>query len=169
MLCASITILLWAQYKYHLYYWRVKLLHISLPIFAGIMNIFVQHQYYRKHLKECERITAGRYFFVAEILQTITILNLVLLPIVQQRTSGIKEILSISSRHSNWNLIIFFVLQVLINFGIFGLIFLVAWSLSISEHFEMKYLALLVFLYTVANISFTFAISVMFKTGENMQ
>lgn len=166
MLRNSIKSLMWKQYKYHINYWRVKLINIGLPIFAGIVVVYIKHREQKKHSGPCKHVSASEYFDLVEFLQSITTLNLVLLPIVQEKSSGMKEFLGISCRHSNWNLVTFFVLQVAINIAIFAVVLLWAWFLSISEHFEMKYLTLLVVLYNVANIAFMFALSVMFNKGK---
>lgn len=166
MLCKSITIFLWKHYKYHRHYWKVKFINIALPIFAGMVMVYIQHRKHMKSTNVCDYISAADYFFMVNFLQSITSLNLVLLPIVQEKSSGLKEFMSISCRYRRWNLITFFVLQVLINFSMFGVVLLLAWSVSLSGQLEMIQMTLLVFLYILSNIAFTFAISVMFNTGE---
>lgn len=160
-----IAIFLWKQFKYHRYNWKVKLFNIVLPIFAGFAIVIILYQTEIKHLKECEYISFNWYIPVVLFLQSIACINLVMLPIVEEKSSGVKEFLSISCRHSHWNLITFFVLQVMIHFSIFGVVFLLAWNLSMNDHFDMVYMLLLIFLYIVANVLFTFALSVMFNTG----
>lgn len=139
---------------------------MAVPVFAGIALVVIMHQEHRKSLGQCERLSVSKYMNFVGILQSVASINLVLLPIIEEKASGVKEFLRISCRHSNWNLVTFYVLEVLLNFGIFMAVLSLAWSLSMSKHFDMICMVLLMMLYVLSNIAFMFMLSVMFNDGK---
>lgn len=166
MLRKTLEIFLWKHYKYHRFNWRVKLVNIALPIFMGITLLVILNETFKGRLKKCEHVSAHGYIIFVGYLHSLTCINVVLLPIVREKMSGIKEFLRISCRHSYWNLVTFYVLQVLVSFFIFGAVFATSWFMSMSKHYDMKYMVLLVALYVCSNVAFWFAISVCFNTGN---
>lgn len=166
MFSRTLAIFIWKHYKYHRYNWRVKLINMSMPILTGLVLLIILHTHTKPHLHSCENIPVEDYMFYVANLHSVSCINVVLLPIVQEKTSGVKEFLRISCRHSSWNLATFFVLQVLLSLSIFGVVLGTVWNLSMSKHYDMQFMVYLVVLYVVSNIAFWFAMSVLFNTGK---
>lgn len=162
----AIRIFLWKQYKYHRHNWRVLLVNIALALFVGIVLVVVYTNDNKPTLIQCEPMHSIAYFWFVEILVSLVCLNVLLLPIVHEKQSGVKEFMRMSCRYSYWNLVTLYVLQVVINLFIFGVVLGTASALSINSHYDMKYMVILVILYVNSNVAFCFALSALFNTGK---
>lgn len=159
-------IFLWKHYRYHWMNKRVVIYNFLLPILPSVLLMLILRFTKVNAKNKCSFIETHYYFEFMILLQNMSSINLVLLPIVAEKISGLKEILRIASPHSYMNELLFYCIQVLFGFLIYVIILIVAWCLDVTRHYEMMYMAILVFLYLMANVAFIFLISVFFDSGK---
>lgn len=99
------------------------------------------------------------------LVYVFSLINTVLVPAVEEKESGIKEFLRIASSYSYLNMATFFVIKLLIGLVIFAVTLSIFSVYGLTQHFQMIYMVVLVLLYLMSTIAFTFMISVIFNTG----
>lgn len=163
MLYEAIYIFMWKHLKYHLYHWRAKLITIILTTSIPIVIIFnLQKQ---AVMNGCLRADALPYMLVMCTLQMVSLMNLVLLPMIDETTTGIVEFLRIASKYSSLNVITFAGVQVLLSLVLFGLVLVVAVLRNLTGHFEMSCMLVLIVLHVLSSVALSMLMSVVFKEG----
>lgn len=105
-------------------------------------------------------------FVLLLCLYMFTVVTMVLVPMVDEKQSGVKEFLRIASTYSYLNNIWHFVLNVAIGLFIFGVSLAIAASYGLTAHIATDCLIVLVVLFVISFVSFTFMVSVIFKSGR---
>lgn len=102
---------------------------------------------------------------VVVIIYSFTaLLNMILVPMVEEKGCGVKEFLRIASSMSYLNNVTFFFTNLLIGCIIFGATFIIAFCYQLLIHVSCFWLFLLLFLYIISAIAFTFLLSVAFDS-----
>lgn len=104
--------------------------------------------------------------FVVIIYSFTALLNMILVPMVEEKGCGVMEFLRIASAQSYLNNVTFFFTNLLIGCIIFGVTFIVAVCYQLLTHVSCIWLLLLLFLYLMSAIAFTFLLTVAFDSGE---
>lgn len=91
-------------------------------------------------------------------------MNMILVPMVEEKRCGVKEFLRIASVKSYLNNVTFFFTNLLIGCIIFTVTFIIAYCYQLLIHVCCFWFILLLFLYLVSAISFTFMLSVAFDS-----
>lgn len=107
--------------------------------------------------------------FVVIIYSFTALLNMILVPMVEEKGCGVKEFLRIASAQSYLNNVTFFFTNLLIGCIIFGVTFIVALCYQLLAHISAIWLILLLFLYLMSAIAFTFMLSVAFDSGKTIK
>lgn len=104
--------------------------------------------------------------FVVIIYSFTALLNMILVPMVEEKGCGVKEFLRIASAQSYLNNVTFFFTNLFIGCIIFGLTLIVAACYQLLAHVVTIWLVILVFLYLTSAIAFTFLLTVAFDSGK---
>lgn len=104
--------------------------------------------------------------FVVIIYSFTALLNMILVPMVEEKGCGVKEFLRIASSQSYLNNMTFFFTNLLIGCIIFGTTLIVAACYQLLGHIASIWLVLLLFLYLTSAIALTFLLSVAFDSGK---
>lgn len=104
--------------------------------------------------------------FVVIIYSFTALLNMILVPMVEEKGCGVKEFLRIASAQSYLNNVTFFFTNLLIGCIIFGATLVVALCYQILGHVSCIWLVILLFLYLTSAIAFTFLLTVAFDSGK---
>lgn len=104
------------------------------------------------------------YAIVGFVLYALTLVNMVLVPIVEEKELGIREFLRIASTYYELNLFTFYLLHVTIGALIFGGIVAAGCFFHLCGHFAVSVALVLVVLFVAALVQFTFLVSVLFNT-----
>lgn len=91
---------------------------------------------------------------------------MILVPMVEEKGCGVMEFLRIASAQSYLNNVTFFFTNLLIGCIIFGITFVIAICYQLLAHISCFWLLLLLFLYLMSAIAFTFLLTVAFDSGE---
>lgn len=102
--------------------------------------------------------------FVVIIYSFTALLNMILVPMVEEKGCGVKEFLRIASAMSYLNNVTFFFTNLSIGIIIFGTTFIVAYCYQLLIHVTCFWFILLLFLYLTSAIAFTFMLSVAFDS-----
>ncbi|XP_055305939.1 phospholipid-transporting ATPase ABCA1 isoform X3 [Sitodiplosis mosellana] len=102
--------------------------------------------------------------FVVIIYSFTALLNMILVPMVEEKGCGVKEFLRIASTQSYLNNMTFFFTNLLIGCIIFGATLIVAACYQLLGHVVGIWLVILLFLYLTSAIAFTFLLSVAFDS-----
>lgn len=94
------------------------------------------------------------------------LLNMILVPMVEEKGCGVKEFLRIASAQSYLNNVTFFFTNLFIGCIIFGLTLIVAACYQLLAHVVTIWLVVLLFLYLTSAIAFTFLLTVAFDSGK---
>lgn len=94
------------------------------------------------------------------------LLNMILVPMVEEKGCGVKEFLRIASSKSYLNNVTFFFTNLVIGCIIYGVTFIVAYFYDMIYHISAIWLLILMILYLISAIAFTFLLSVAFDSGE---
>lgn len=107
------------------------------------------------------------HFWIAMVVgYAISLINIVLMPVVEEKESGIKEILRIASSYSFLNIFTLVLIKLLVSLIVFG-VTLFVWSvLGLSVHFSYLLTAILIVLFLVSIMAYTLFISVFFHSGK---
>lgn len=106
--------------------------------------------------------------FVVIIYSFTALLNMILVPMVEEKACGVKEFLRIASAQSYLNNVTFFFTNLLIGCIIFGATLIIAACYQLLGHVAAIWLIILLFLYLTSAIAFTFLLSVAFDSGKFM-
>lgn len=93
------------------------------------------------------------------------LLNMILVPMVEEKACGVKEFLRIASAESWLNNMTFFFTNLLIGCIIFGATLVIAACYQLLGHIAAIWLIILLFLYLTSAIAFTFLLSVAYDSG----
>lgn len=104
--------------------------------------------------------------FVVIIYSFTALLNMILVPMVEEKGCGVKEFLRIASAQSYLNNVTFFFTNLVIGVTIFGVSFIVAMCYQLIAHISGIWLFLLLLFYLMSAIAFTFLLSVAFDSGK---
>lgn len=104
--------------------------------------------------------------FVVIIYSFTALLNMILVPMVEEKGCGVKEFLRIASSQSYLNNMTFFFTNLLIGSIIFGMTVIIAACYQLLGHVVGLWLVILLFLYLTSAIAFTFLLSVAFDSGK---
>lgn len=104
--------------------------------------------------------------FVVIIYSFTALLNMILVPMVEEKGCGVKEFLRIASAQSYLNNVTFFFTNLFIGCIIFGLTLIIAACYQLLAHVVGLWLIVLLFLYLTSAIAFTFLLTVAFDSGE---
>lgn len=85
---------------------------------------------------------------------------------VEEKGCGVKEFLRIASSKSYLNNVTFFFTNLVIGCIIYGVTFIVAYFYDMIYHISAIWLLILMILYLISAIAFTFLLSVAFDSGE---
>lgn len=102
--------------------------------------------------------------FVVIIYSFTALLNMILVPMVEEKGCGVKEFLRIASAQSYLNNVTFFFTNLLVGLIIFGVTFIIAMCYQLVAHIIGIWLFILLFLYLMSAIAFTFLLSVAFDS-----
>lgn len=102
------------------------------------------------------------------LVYVISVINSVLVPAVEEKESGIKEFLRIASSYSHLNMAMLAVTKLIIGMCIFGVVFAIFSSYGLAEHLCFGIMLVLVLLYLVSLIAYSFMVSVLFNTGMDI-
>lgn len=100
------------------------------------------------------------------VLYVLTVVTMVLVPMVDEKQNGVKEFLRIASTYSYLNNMWHYVVNVVIGLFIFGVSLAIAGSYGLTTHIATDCLILLVVLFVMSFVSFTFMVSVLFRSGK---
>lgn len=106
--------------------------------------------------------------FVVIIYSFTALLNMILVPMVEEKGCGVKEFLRIASSQSYLNNMTFFFTNLVIGCVIFGATLIVAACYQLLGHIVSFWLVILLFLYLTSAIAFTFLLSVAFDSGKKL-
>lgn len=104
--------------------------------------------------------------FVVIIYSFTALLNMILVPMVEEKGCGVKEFLRIASADSYLNNMTFFFTNLLIGCIIFGATLIIAACYQLIGHVVGIWLVILLFLYLTSAIAFTFLLTVAFDSGK---
>lgn len=104
--------------------------------------------------------------FVVIIYSFTALLNMILVPMVEEKGCGVKEFLRIASAQSYLNNMTFFFTNLFIGCIIFGFTLIIAACYQLLGHIAIIWLIVLLFLYLASAIAFTFLLTVAFDSGE---
>lgn len=104
--------------------------------------------------------------FVVIIYSFTALLNMILVPMVEEKGCGVKEFLRIASAKSYLNNVTFYFTNLSIGCIIFGTTYIIAECYQMINHIGCLWILILLFLYLVSAISFTFLLSVAFDSGN---
>lgn len=164
MFFPAISIFMWKHLKYHLFHWRLKCLIVVLTIGMPILSLIVNEQ---KHFaEECYRTDAMLYMLPANAMQTVSMINMILLPMIEENSTGVAEFLRIASKYSSFNVMTFFGIQLVVSVSMYGVVLLTAWLMKVTDHYDMSCMVVLVVLYATSSVAFSLLLSVVFKKGN---
>lgn len=163
MFAKVVSTFVWKQYRFYIFYRKSRFICFLLCVGLPLIYLFIDPK--KGDNKEVPLTPVGFCLMLAYVFQTLASISLVLLPVIEEKTSGVKEFLRIASPYSYLNLVLFFVTQVLFGFFMNCIILLVANSKSMTKHFEMLYMLILMCLFNTATVAFYFVISVVCNNG----
>lgn len=100
------------------------------------------------------------------VVYIFAMVNMVLVPMVEEKESGIKEILRIASSYSYLNMLSFFIIELLISMFIIGAVLTIFYSYGFTRHFHMLLMVILGLLFAISLLAYTFMVSVLFNSGK---
>lgn len=101
---------------------------------------------------------------LAFIYLSATLFSMVLVPMVEEKESGIKEFLRIASSYCYLNNFVFFTFNVIVGSIIFGGSMLIANAYGFLQHIQIVWLVLLLLLYIMSAIVYAYLMSVLFDS-----
>lgn len=104
------------------------------------------------------------YAVIAMIFYVLTVVNMVLVPMVEEKELGIREFLRIATTYYQLNLVSFYVLNAAIGVLIFGVILAFGGHFGMIAHFSPSCAMVLVVLYVFSMVAFAYLVSVLFST-----
>lgn len=161
MFFTSLCAFFWKHLKHGAFFWKSRLIIFAVTAGFPVLVVVLFNKSNDSQFHPVEG-----YMVLANILQAMSSIILILLPIIEENRSGFKEFLRIASSYSYLNLVTFSVVQLGFHFSIYSVVLSVAWFASMTKHFHIIYMLILVLLYVISNIAFMFLISALFKRGN---
>lgn len=154
MWCSQLFIYFWKHWKTFRSSWKCCLISIVAPIAIVAAAVYLVPQ-----------LDLMALVAIMQLMLLFFIQNVIFLPMIEEKECGIREFVRIASSYAYLNDITRFIIGHLLTLFIVGIsLYLVDNQKSFTQHISWICLIILIVLYTMALVAFTFAISSLFTS-----